>query len=289
MRCIVTDDLDSEFLEARVQEVLDRFKGEEGLEFTYIFQHDDDTCRKLADQLGVDKPEDFIEHCTKEHSSSFRSGDDEYLAIRISEPFLQNDEAAARGLIAHELTHTVQRDSGIEAMIEDAAATYADGLQERFSDHGITEDETMQFIQTVLATTVFCLKDIFANSLLIEQGFGDDLAQYYSQVLGLESFCPMPAFYTDHETIDQVSQAMEFELQLVPAWLPFAGHDDDRYTEIRDRIEDCYATNIPESEDRGAAYEQLYRERFDDPDAFTHAFLDAVTDHWIEKVRSVRD
>lgn len=291
MRCIVGDDLDQEFLKARVQEVLDTIEGEEDLDFTYVFTSGKEDCTAMADELDVQDPEDFITHCQKPHSSSFRSGGDEYLAVQMDEPFLQEDRAACRGLIAHELAHTIQRDTGIEDRIEDAAAEHASTVPAQLERGGFSEVESIEFIETVLSTTVFCLKDIFANSLLIEQGLTDDLLAYYTEMLGIEEFCPQPEFYQDDEagSVEEVNDAMQFELQLVPAWLPFTRCGPEKHQLIHDRISECYQGNIPGSGERSTVLEAVYADAFDDPDAFIDRFMDTVTAQWLDAASTVRD
>jgi len=142
----------------------------------------------------------------------------------------------------------------------------------------------------VLSTTVLCLKDIFANSLLIEQGLTDDLLAYYTEMLGIEDFCPQPEFYEQDEagSADEVSDAMRFELQLVPAWLPFTRCGPKKHQLIHDRISECYQGNIPGSGERSTVLEAAYADTFDEPDTFINRFLDTVTAQWLEAARSVR-
>lgn len=291
MRCIVGDDLDQDFLEQRVHEVLDRIEGEEDLDFTYVFTGSEKDCAAIAEDLGVADPDDFVAHCKQPHSSSFRSGGSEFLTVKIDEPFLEEDEAACRGLIAHELAHTVQRDNGIEDSIEEAAADHASTVPSQLDDEGFDKVQSIDFIETVLSTTVLCLKDIFANSLLIEQGLTDDLLAYYTAMLGLEEFCPQPEFYAQGEagSVDDLSDAMRFELQLVPAWLPFTRCGPEKHQLIHDRISECYHGNIPRSEERSTVLEAVYADAFEDPQEFIDRFLDTVTAQWLEAAKDVRD
>ncbi|MDY6777242.1 MAG: hypothetical protein SVU32_01125, partial [Candidatus Nanohaloarchaea archaeon] len=91
MGCIVHPALDERFCEERVQEVEEKLEGEERLEFQYIFVRNSDDCQQMAQNIDIEEKESFLAACGREGSSSFTSGDEEYIVISLDKPFLQEN------------------------------------------------------------------------------------------------------------------------------------------------------------------------------------------------------
>lgn len=285
MNCIVHPSLDETFLEERVSEVEEKLEGEEMIKFTYIFVRDPDDCEDIIHRVDEDEKEMVRQACERSSSSSFRADDREYLVIRVDEPFLQENESAARGLIAHELIHTVQRHSGVEKQIEQAAQARTDAVVGKMIQMGFSEDEAVSFVRNVLSTMVFALKDLFANTEIIRQSFSDDIEEYYYHMLDVEGYCPMPEFYEEENSLEDVMAAINFELRLIPAWLPFEALDSTKADEVQDRITECYQQNLPQTSYHITKVREVYHDSFNKKDTFINEFFERVLESSFDIIR----
>ncbi|MDY6770033.1 MAG: hypothetical protein SVU88_03600 [Candidatus Nanohaloarchaea archaeon] len=282
--CYTFGEVDGDYFEQQATAVMDKLAGEEDIPFTIIALDDPGQCEEAFEEIPVEERKEFLETCRgSETSVSFRAGDQEFIVLKADKEFLSDDPAALRGLLAHELMHTVQRDDELGERIEDAARRYEDEMLASLRESGLSDEDSNRFIETVFQTAIFTLKDLFTNRDLIEQGFAEELEAYYRHMLGIESFCPSPDFYGEEAEVDEIQDAVTFELGLLPAWLPFEARESERSSAIRDRIEECYEDEVP----RVAAYvhrlEELYDKRMDDaPDEFMDAFFEQVIEHSID-------
>ncbi len=285
MRCVVQPDLDQEFIDEQVKEVLDRLEGEEGLDFTFVFVEDKTDMNDIVDQLDLDTAEQelFIAKVRKEGSSNFSVGDQDFLIIDIDENFLTANESALRGLVAHELMHTVHREAELEETIQKAAFDRSERIIKELADRGHTKDEAMRFFRQVVSTSVFCLKDLIGNAELIEQGFAEELEEYYYEMLDIDSYCPLPRFYSEEEKLTEIEGALSFELELMPAWVPFKGMDREKADKIRERIEECYQQNIPETSHQMGKIADIFQQR-EDTKTFIETFFDQVIESALEVI-----
>ncbi len=284
--CHAWGDIDTAFLREQADAVMDRLEGEEDIRFSIVAIDSPDRCREAAETIDADDVEAFIEDCrTAQTSVSLTSGGQEFIILRPGRDFLAEDPAALRGLIAHELIHTVQRRNGVEEAVEQAAKDYQDAMVDRLAASGLDRDEIMRFIYTVFQTAIYALKDIEANTALIRQGFADDLTAYYRQMIGIDEFCPAPDFHGEDASLESVEDAITFELGLLPAWLPFVVHEPDDASIIRDRLEECYEPHIPDVADYIAALQDLYADIYrDDPAAFRHRFFIQVVERSLDLI-----
>jgi hypothetical protein len=285
MRCVVHPGLDKQFIEQQVEEVLERLKGEEGLDFTFVFIEDKTDLSEIVGQLDLDTAEReiFTARVRKEGSSNFSIDNEDFLIIDIDERFLEENPSALRGLLAHELMHTVHREEELEDDIQRAAVQRSDHIIQQLADRGYTKDEAMRFFRQVVSTAVFCLKDLIGNAELIEQGFAGDLEEYYYQMLDIDDYCPLPRFYSEEEKLTEIEEAISFELELMPAWVPFVGMDRERADEIRDRIGECYQQNIPETSHQMGKIADSFEQR-EDNEAFIDTFFDQVIKSALEVI-----
>ncbi|MDY6777243.1 MAG: hypothetical protein SVU32_01130, partial [Candidatus Nanohaloarchaea archaeon] len=188
------------------------------------------------------------------------------------------NEQVVRGLIAHELMHTVQRSRGLGEEVEEAGQAYTDTAVANIMERGYSKEEALHFVREVLSTAILCLKDIHANTELIRQGFSKELEEYYYQMLDIDDFCAMPEFYDEEETFDDLVEAIAFDIRLIPAWLPFEGLDRERSREIKDRINECYKVNIPQTSYHVDQIRHLYHDSFQDTEEFNTKFFSQILD-----------
>lgn len=281
--CHSFGDVGADYFDEQASMVLEKLEGEEDIGFSIIAIDDTEQCSDAFEQIPVKDREDFLETCRgTETSVSFRSGGQEFIIIKTDKEFLYEDPGALRGLLAHELMHTVQRDGELEEKVEDGAKRYEQEMIDSLTDSGLTDEEMNRFIHTVFQTAIYTLKDIFTNTALIEQGFVEELEAYYHHMLGLENFCPMPDFYGAEASVDDIQDAITFELGILPAWLPFKALDRERSNRIRERIEECYEKDIPTVADYVHRLEELYADTYAESEEFIDAYFQQVVQHSIE-------
>lgn len=274
MEIHVEDGLDEDRYQQHIEQVTDVFDGlPEQLVFL-VYKHPGDA-DAIIGETNIEPRSTLEEACRNESSSSFTVNDIDIIVLRIDDAFLEQNEDALTGLIAHEVIHAVHRESGLEAQIEDAATPYSNMILEKLAAYEITKDEAITFLRDVVSTAVFCLKDIYANTNIIEAGFGDELAEYYYHQLGVDTYCPLPRFYDEETTINEVKEAVAFELQLTPAWLPFKQHTSERSQEMRNHVQECYELNIPETANAIHDIRTLYETQYDEDD-FIEQFYETL-------------
>ncbi|MDY6769149.1 MAG: hypothetical protein SVW02_03530 [Candidatus Nanohaloarchaea archaeon] len=278
--CYSFGDIDAAYFEEQAEAVMAKLEGEEDIAFSIAAIGDASQCEDAFEAIPVEDREDFLETCREADASvSFSSSGQEFILIKTDKEFLLEEPTALRGLLAHELMHTVQRDDDLGQRIEDAAKRHEDEMIGTLREAGVSDPEINRFIHTVFQTAIFTLKDLFTNRDLINQGFVEELEAYYHHMLGMDSFCPAPGFYGEEASVAEIQDALTFELGLLPAWLPFQALERDRLEAIRQRIEECYEEDIPRVAEYVHALEDLYAEEMDDPEAFMDAYFSQLIDH----------
>ncbi|MDY6762049.1 MAG: hypothetical protein SVY41_03295 [Candidatus Nanohaloarchaea archaeon] len=282
-QCYSFGDIDAEYFQEQADAVMDKLQGEEDIAFSIAAIGDETECEDAFDEIPVEDREDFLETCRNADTSvSFSSAGQEFIIIKTDKEFLYDDPVALQGLLAHELMHTVQRDDELGAAVEEAAKRHEEEMIETLRDAGLSDQEINRFIHTVFQTAIFTLKDLFTNRTLLEQGFVDELESYYHHMLGIDTFCPAPDFYGEEASVEEIQDAITFELGLLPAWLPFQALDRERSNRIRDRIEECYEAEIPRVAEYVHRLEGLYAEKIDDREAFMDAYFSEMVEHAAE-------
>ncbi len=285
----VQGEMETDFFEENVEQVMDRIEGLEDVEVDFIVIENTEHCERVFDYVSIEDREAFLQNCENALTSvSYRAQGQEIIVVKADKAFIRENGKALRGLLAHELMHVIHRRSGVEEEIQDASKEYAEQMVEELRNRNLTDEEISGFIGTVFATAIFCLKDIYANTDLIEQSFTAELEEYYYHMLGLEGYCRVPEFYQEEVSLEEVENAIAFELGLLPAWLPFKALDRDASNDIRERIRECYERDIPEVAAHLHQLADLYREEYDDPDVFKDEFFDHVLSsayHLIETKR----
>ncbi|MDY6789050.1 MAG: hypothetical protein SVV03_03740 [Candidatus Nanohaloarchaea archaeon] len=275
MECIIHPDLDQKFYKENIHRVVAKLQAEESADFTFLVLRGEQDCAKVSEMAEVH--ENVVRSaCDRDAPSSFGTTEGEFIALIVDKPFLQENGQALRGLVAHELMHTLQRYRGIEDQIENAAHARTDSIVKKFEEIGFSQEDALKFIKEVLSNAVFCLKDIFSNTELVKQGFSKDLSEYYYHMLDVGNYCPLPEFYGEEEEFDEILKAIAFDLQLIPTWLPFETLDQKRAKEIKSRIKDCYEKNIPQTAYYINDIRHLYHDQFDEEEEFINLFFEQI-------------
>lgn len=273
----IQGDMDEAFFKENADQVVEKLDALEDIPFDIVVIEDTQQCDAIFDLFDIQDKEAFLQNCEDALTSiSYRAEGQEIIVIKADKQFIQENDAALRGLIAHELMHVVHRKSGVELEIQEAAKEHADDAVVNLRDLGLTDEEISAFIGTVFATAIFCLKDIYDNTDLIQQSFTADLEEYYYNMLGIEDYCRVPDFYGEEVQLDEIENALAFELGLLPAWLPFKALNRDASDKIRQRIKECYERDIPDVAAHIQPLTELYEDKYDQPDEFKHAFFEHI-------------
>lgn len=282
--------LDEEYFKKHAQAVVEKMDGLDGIDFDIVAIDDQDRCEDVFEKFKIQDREAFLKNCRNALTSiSYRAENQEIIVIKADKPFLREDPEALKGLLAHELMHIVHRHSGVEQEIQDTAKTFADGAVNRLAEIGLSNRDVRAFIGTVFATMIFALKDIYANTDLIDQGFTEELEEYYYHMLGIEDYCRVPEFYGEEATYDEVLDAIAFELGLLPAWLPFNRLDRDASEKMMDRIQECYEHEIPSVASHIHDVLEVYEEHYGDQNRFNNKFFEQVLESTYSIIQEKRD
>lgn len=182
------------------------------------------------------------------------------------EAYLKKDKMALTGLFAHELMHIDLRRRGLDTQIRkdaiEAFKIFSPKLN-RLTQY--STKEVVKLFSQVGRVANFVLKDIYANSKLIDLGLGPYLLSDYKGLYGSKKTCPTNIFSYDLKkktdiTLEQARPAFVFELQLLPAIVPFIRmyrqhkSKQKEVKELVDYIGDCYEINAKEI---AKAYDKL--------------------------------
>lgn len=270
--CYTFGDTDTSYFREQAEDVAERLDAD--VAFSIVAVDDTARCEEAADELPVEDRETFLENCRSAGTSlSYEASGQELIILHTDHAFLRDEPAALRGLIAHELMHTVQRERGVGEQVEAAAKAEQERMIDELAAAGLSKAEIERFIDTVFRAAIYTLKDLLTNRELVDRGFVDELEAYYHHMLGVDDFCPMPDFYGEEADVAEVQDAIAFELGLLPAWLPFKELDREEGRVIRERLRECYEQDIPAVTNYVHSLEDLYEAERDDPDAFMEDFM----------------
>ncbi|MCJ7450753.1 MAG: hypothetical protein MUP58_03370 [Candidatus Nanohaloarchaeota archaeon QJJ-9] len=273
MRCTVADSLDEDFYTTVVKEVYERIGPDLESELRFVVVEDEEDCEKIVSES--DTEEGLLEVCEESGSSSFSVSDKSYVLIVTEDRFSKDNLKALEGLIAHELMHSVQREEGLEDEIEDVAVSFSDTVVRELEERGVSPEDSVDFISDVMGTMIFCLKDLYVNTELVEAGFSEELASYYRLILDTEGLVSAPEIYSNDENLGEVEEALKFVLEFLPAWIPFR-RDDARGGDIEESIRQGYEANIPLTSDSINRISELYLEEFGRSEEFMNKFFEKL-------------
>ncbi|MFX0182571.1 MAG: hypothetical protein ACFE95_05755 [Candidatus Hodarchaeota archaeon] len=159
----------------------------------------------------------------------------EFVFIRLEKTSQLLNQACRdglKGLILHELLHSVQRQRGLEVRLSNSLVFSLDFFTELASivppDIFIQED-LITFLKQISQVALFTLKDIYVNVEMIKRGMGDLLINFYSIDLrsGEPEFVSPPEFDTPFQKgkitikdLDAFAKAFNYTISLIPVWLP---------------------------------------------------------------------
>lgn len=277
MKVFIKGRLNKKFFQERVIEVLYKIKGEERIDFTLIVIENMKQCKEASEELVREERDEFLKECNKlVVSSSFRIGGKEYIVIKANRRFLKKNKSALRGLIAHELMHTILRVKGIEKKINDNAKNYVGRLAWELTELGFDEKSAISFSVEIYRDGVLCLKDLLANNELLNQSFFDDLMEYYYNILELKKGSPFKWPHYEKIDLKSLKELLKFELYLMPSWLPFVICDKDKCVALEKRIREKYESNFRHISDHMHEIQEVYERFRNNRDEFIKQFFQAL-------------
>jgi hypothetical protein len=188
--------------------------------------------------------------------TSFFYGDENQnlVVIRITSEieFILKNNLALRGLLAHELIHALQRFRGLDRDVKRCYIAVANEMAPLLDELDYDEESVMKLINSIGVTSILVLKDLYVDDEMIRKGLTRELLNYYSGLFGVrKKTCPLPKFKKiiegkkiSEEDFPYIVDALNFELQLLPTWLPFEKINSKVARKLKKHIEKCYEADL---------------------------------------------
>ncbi|MFX0085488.1 MAG: hypothetical protein ACFFAU_07430 [Candidatus Hodarchaeota archaeon] len=137
-----------------------------------------------------------------------------------------------KGLILHEILHSVQRQRGLEVRLKNSLVFSLDFFRELASIvpvDSFNQEDLITFLKQISQVALLTLKDIYTNVEMIKRGISSPLLEFYLIELEFEqaSLIVPPIFNTPFQKgkisikdLNEFAKAFNFTLSLIPVWLP---------------------------------------------------------------------
>ena len=206
-----------------------------------IFADIENDTRVLEYVSVLNLPEEEIEGLNIILSSSFKSSfsygykEKEYVFIRLERDssFLKKDNRnALKGLLIHEVLHSVQRQRGMEIRLKNSlvfSLEFFKQLASLIPPGTFPHEEIIQFLREISQMTLYTLKDIYVNVEMVKRGYCSFLLDYVSvelnyahpeKVLTPKFDTPFEKGHIRIKDLSEFAKAFNFTLALIPTWLP---------------------------------------------------------------------
>ncbi|MFX1512743.1 MAG: hypothetical protein ACFFCQ_09170 [Promethearchaeota archaeon] len=216
------------------------------MDFTLVFSDvDSEGIQKFISEL--DLPEEKINDLRGFFADSFRTSfswgfeEQEFVFIQLEKTsplLLTENQSGLRGLILHEILHSVQRQRGFDVGLRNSLVLTLDLFEQLAAmvpAELFDKNELINFLKEISRMAFLAMKDIYVNYEMIKRGYGDLLLDYYEASLGFEEFSSItpPKFETyslikkGKKDLIEVTQAFGYTISLLPTWLPFMTLDAD--------------------------------------------------------------
>ena len=187
------------------------------------------------------------------------------------------------GLLLHEGMHLIQTSKGIHKTLARAQRNVLQLQKPRFMKLKYPQKQIKELLEEVGATTTLLLKDLFANTALIQENHAEYLIEYYTEELQGKRVCPRPIFYEKFKKAAQknlkiIGVAFAFEFSLLSVILPFERLKEKKTEVLKKVIERCYEINIQEIARKCHELVGLYLMGYAPTQKFQEMFYDAIYD-----------
>ena len=173
------------------------------------------------------------------------------IKIPEDETFLLTNKAALQGLLAHELMHSILRMRGFDDILRTCFGKVLNETLPQIENLPYSKKSVTSFFINIGKNSILVLKDLYANNELIRKGFARELLEYYSRLFGLGKTCPLPIFHKIKEgkplkqrELPYLGDIISFELQLIPAWLPFLKTHRRVARRLKHHIYQCFEKDL---------------------------------------------
>lgn len=184
-----------------------------------------------------------------------------FIQLEKTSPLLKaSNNSGLKGLILHEILHSVQRQRGLEVRLKNSLVFSLDLFQELAAiipSGSFNRDELVEFLKQISQVALLTLKDVYANVEMIKRGLCTPLLDFFLTELGFEENSPInpPIFHTPFKkgeisikNLNEFAIAFNYTISLIPAWLPNMVLETDsidykRSRELKSFIFNSYYTN----------------------------------------------
>lgn len=249
---------DVNYVEAALLEVLLLWKIPKNIEEILVID-DPKYYRSIESHIPKEIRKDFREAYKEDPTSmSMTWKNFDLVIISISkknEAYLKKNKKALTGLFAHELMHIHLRRKGLDTQIrKDAIAAFKRFSPKLTKLKRYPAKDLVTLYSEVGRAANFVLKDIYANSKLVDLGLGEYILEDYRNLYSTKKTCPVNIFSynlknKDENTLKHLLPALIFELELLPAIVPFIGMYHNKRTKRREiknflnHLSKCYEIN----------------------------------------------
>ena len=196
--------------------------------------------------------------CSHKSSFSFIFKKRKLIVIYADKQIIQNPDSLI-GLLLHEISHIIQMDKKVYNQIYDGYnKTYTKNLK-LFNSLKYNKDELKKLFYDISLLSILTLKDIYANTYLVDKKLTKYLLAYYKTEFD-KKICPKPFFYKKikiaKNDLHVIKTVFEFELSLLSVILPL--YETKSAQHIIKIIERCYEVNIQDISEKCHCLIRLY-------------------------------
>lgn len=187
-------------------------------------------------------------------TSFFYSDENQNLVvIKVSREieFVLTDNTALRGLLAHELLHALQKYRGLDNDLKRCYSLVLNEMEPLLGELEYNKKSLQEVINEIGITSILVLKDLYVDDELVRKGFTKEILAYYSRLFMVKKSCPLVKFRKiiegrkiKEKEFPSVIDALTFELELLPTWLPFEKTHSNVAQELKAHIETCYEADL---------------------------------------------
>lgn len=219
----------------------------------YAFSEGKELDLPLAD-LPVDVAFSFERLLEGTDTSFFYSDENQNLVvIRVTEEteFVLKDNISLRGLLGHELVHALQKYRGLDNDLRRCYSLVMGEMAPLLDELKYKKAPLSLLLKEIGMTSILVLKDLYVDDELVHRGLTREILTYYSKLFLVKKTCPIVRFEKIREgrrilekDFPAVIDALTFELELMPTWLPFERTHSKLASRLKSHIETCYESDL---------------------------------------------
>jgi len=206
-------------------------------------------CKSAANSLPKKFRKEAYRLCTDNIPFAHPYRNDGIIVVPLEKDKFSN--MALKGLIFHEMIHIAQLKKGMYKNIDLAFEKAWKSKQHLFEKLDYNPTKLANMLIGVGKSARLLLKELHANSELINSGCGRYLVDFYLESFGKKKVCPRPVFYKKFKIaakkdLQIIQIAFEFEFALLSILLPFEKLESKRAKKLVKHIDSCYRINTQE-------------------------------------------